>query len=122
MSDRPRHQLRATDGMGGQYHCRLIFGRNRKKCVDEKKSTLSELISSSGETAAQQVRAWEQPEGLLAEGPHTQATEVAVQGNQHRCPGKNTFDHREIGNNKWIKLVSGRGKKMCEEKLRNLGP
>lgn len=73
----------------------------------------------SGDSALQQERAWEQPGGLLAEGPHTQAGEVAVGGEWKQCgfPSKNRFDHRDRGNNKWIKLVSGRGKKMREEKL-----
>jgi len=60
--------------MGGQYHCRLTLGiLGRKRCVDEEKSTLRKLSSSAGDAAAQ----WEQLEGLLVEGPHTQATEVA---------------------------------------------
>ena len=36
---------------------------------------------------------------------------------QRGFPSKNRLDHRDTGNNKWIRPVSGCGKKMCEEKL-----
>lgn len=40
-------------------------------------------------------------------------------GQMKQCgfPSQNRLNHRDIGNNKWIKVVRGHGKKMCGEKL-----
>lgn len=94
-----------TCSAAGAWKCSCITSRKPPSCP------FWEVLGSGG--------AWSNWERLLAEAPHTRATEVAVQGEwkQPGFPSKNRRDYRDTGNNKWIKMVSECVKKVCEEKL-----